>query len=63
MAVMIIQVFYICASDQCFKVLLHNTVEKKVRLIKASGQNIRLRHNIENYSSEINRYFQYLAIR
>ena len=43
MAVMIIQVFYMCASDQCLKILLYNKVERKVRLIKyeqrkASGQ-------------------------
>ena len=34
MAVMIIQVFYMCASDQCLKILLYNKVERKVRLIK-----------------------------
>ena len=43
MAVMIIQVFYMCASDQCLNISLYNKVEKKVRLIKyeqlkASGQ-------------------------
>ena len=45
---MIIQVFYMCASDQCLKILLYNKVERKVRLIKyeqwkASGQNSRLK--------------------
>ena len=30
--VMIIQVFYICASDQYLKILLYNTVETKVRV-------------------------------
>ena len=34
MAVMIIQVFYMCASDQCLNISLYNKVEKKVRLIK-----------------------------
>ena len=48
---MIIQVFYMCASDQCLKILLYNKVERKVRLIKyeqweTSGQNRRLRHII-----------------
>ena len=43
MAVMIIQVFYMCTSDQCLKISLYNKVEKNVRLIKyeqlkASGQ-------------------------
>ena len=34
MAVMIIQVFYMCASDQCLNISLSNKVDKKVRLIK-----------------------------
>ena len=34
MAVMIIQVFYMCAIDQWLKTLLYNKVERKVRLIK-----------------------------
>ena len=31
---MIIQVFNMCASDQCLKILLYNKVEGKVRLIE-----------------------------
>ena len=34
MAVIIIQVFYICASDQSLDILLYNKVERKVRLLK-----------------------------
>ena len=47
MTVIIIQVFYICASDQCLKILLYNKVERKVRLLKyeqqkASGQKAKI---------------------
>ena len=51
-------------SDQSLDILLYNKVERKVRLLKyeqwkASGQNSRLKHIIEIYSSGTKRYFQY----